>query len=990
MTGPLILQFSNQHQALKGERLWHWQRPMKKIMSNPNKNTFNPNMIKKIISISIVICFLQNIHGQIKWPAITQTNKPWTRWWWEGSAVDKPNLTAAMQLYQQADLGGLEITPIYGVKGAEDKFIDFLSPKWMEMLQHTLSEAKRLNLGIDLANATGWPFGGPWVTPTDACKNINVKTYQLKEGAQLNEQIQFTQATLERTVSGKPVDVNSLSYPVSTNKNLQFYAFDQLRYELPLALNTLMANSDKGEIIELTNKVDASGKLNWIAPPNGGNWTLTALFIGWHGKMVERAAPGGEGDVIDHFNATALKHYLNKFDTVFKGRDISGIRAFFNDSYEVDDARGQSNWTPDFLVQFKKRRGYDLKNYLPQLFSRDTTEVSRRVLLDYRQTISDLILDNFTKPWQHWAFGQKKMVRNQSHGSPANILDCYAVVDIPETEGEDILRFKFATSTANVMGKPLASSETATWLGEHFQSSLGDVKQAVDKYFVGGVNHVFWHGTNYSPQNAPWPGWLFYAAVHFTPANSFWKDFGTLNNYVARCQSFLQQGKPDNDVLLYFPFNDKNAEPGRDMLNHFDGMEGFGKTVFKESAEWLLKQGFAFDLVSDKQIIEQAKPDGTLIKSVNHDYKTILLSDVKIIPLETIRQLLVLAKDGAAIIFYQHLPNDVPGMFQVRQRKNELDSIIHALSFSSASGTVKKATVGKGYFLVGNNLDDLMREAKVGREILVDKGLQYNRRSYNGGHYYFISNPGRQPFNDWVSLQTTEKNMEIFNPMIVLSGLAKTRLNKGITEVLLQLQAGESCILQTSGKVIRGNGYPYYEKASTTEKLKGNWKIQFVKGGPSLPPAVKKSVLGSWTDLPGEAVKKFSGTAQYSIHFAKPAGKAAAYLLDLGEVQETAEVWLNGTKLQTMIGPAFSMMIDAGLIRPNNFLKIMVTNGMPNRITDLEKSGVKWKKFYNTNFPSRLAENRGSDGLFTAIKWQPKAAGLLGPVTLTPIIFVKL
>ena len=62
---------------------------------------------------------------------------------------------------------------------------------------------------------------------------------------------------------------------------------------------------------------------------------------------------------------------------------------------------------------------------------------------------------------------------------------------------------------------------------------------------------------------------------------------------------------------------------------------------------------------------------------------------------------------------------------------------------------------------------------------------------------------------------------------------------------------------------------------------------------------------------------------------------------------------------------------------------------MPNRIADLEKSGVNWKKFYNTNFPSRLAENRGKDGIFTAIKWTPKAAGLLGPVTLTPVIFVK-
>ena len=85
-------------------------------------------MLKKIFIACLAIAFTNFLFGQVKWPAITQQTKPWTRWWWEGSAVDKPNLTVAMQQYQQAGLGGLEITPIYGVKGAEDKFIDFLSP----------------------------------------------------------------------------------------------------------------------------------------------------------------------------------------------------------------------------------------------------------------------------------------------------------------------------------------------------------------------------------------------------------------------------------------------------------------------------------------------------------------------------------------------------------------------------------------------------------------------------------------------------------------------------------------------------------------------------------------------------------------------------------------------------------------------------------------------------------------------------------------------
>ncbi len=942
--------------------------------------------MKKYFVAALLLSF-SFVNAQITWPAITKTTKPWTRWWWEGSAVNKADLTSAMNLYEKAGLGGLEITPIYGVKGHEAEFIPFLSGKWMDMLQYTLSEAKRLNMGIDVANATGWPFGGPWVTPTDACKNINLKTYTLKEGETLQDKITFQQEIFYRSESKMKVDVNTLSYPIATNKNLQAYAFDQVRYPKVLPITTLMAYSDKGEKIELTNKVDAAGKLNWTALQ--GNWTLYALFQGWHGKMVERAAPGGEGDVIDHYSATALKHYLNRFDEAFKGKDISGIRSFFNDSYEVDDAKGQSNWTPNFFNEFLKRRGYDLKNELPALYQKDKAEKNVAVLYDYRQTVSELILENFTIPWQHWAATKGKMVRNQSHGSPSNILDCYAVVDIPETEGADILRFKFATSTANVMGKPLASSETATWLNEHFQSSLGDVKQAVDKYFVGGVNHVFWHGTNYSPQNEAWPGWLFYAAVHFTPANSFWKDFGTLNNYVARCQSFLQKGKPNNDVLVYFPINDRFSEPGNAMLQHFDGMEGFERSTFKTSSDYLLEHGYAFDFISDKQISEQVKSSNSLLQTGGNNYQTILLANVKYLPLATMNKLVDLAKNGATILLYKNLPKDVPGYGGLQEKQTAYNKLLDMLVFKTVDNSNKKATVGKGSFILGDDLQSLLNYAKIRREDMGEKGLQYNRRQYANGHYYFISNKENKAFDGWVTLESKEANVVLFDPMLLKNGIAQTRKNsEGKTEVYLQLNIGESVILQTANTVVAGNKYPYINSLGNKENIAGTWQIKFVTGGPTLPASVTTTTLGSWTDLDGEEVKKFSGTALYSTQFSKPKANATSYLLDLGKVEESAEVFLNGKRLATLLGPIYQISIPANQLKESNLLEMKVTNGMVNRIIDLDKRGVEWKKFYNTNFPARRAENRDANNIFTAVKWTPKPAGLFGPVTIAPIKFV--
>ena len=93
--------------------------------------------------------------------------------------MNKKDLTWNLEQYQKAGLGGVEITPIYGVDGYEKQFIDFLSPQWMQMLVHTLNESKRLGLGVDLANGTGWPFGGPWVKDADASKSVYYKTYSL-------------------------------------------------------------------------------------------------------------------------------------------------------------------------------------------------------------------------------------------------------------------------------------------------------------------------------------------------------------------------------------------------------------------------------------------------------------------------------------------------------------------------------------------------------------------------------------------------------------------------------------------------------------------------------------------------------------------------------------------------------------------------------------------------------------------------------------------
>ena len=313
------------------------------------------------------------------WPEVSTVAKPGARWWWLGSAVDSVNLAENMADYARTGLGTLEITPIYGVKNNEANDIDFLSPRWMRMYSFVCEEGKRLGLNIDMNTGTGWPFGGPEVTVEDAATKVIFQRYTVPGGTRLQEPV------------------------VVADKKQKPVAY----------LSRLMAFSPSGKVVNLTARVDKkSGMLGWTAP-KGEEWTLVAAFVGKTFQKVKRAAPGGEGYVMDHFSRKAVSHYLSRFDRAFKAAKAPAPETFFNDSYEVYGA----DWTPDFFEQFARRRGYKLENHLLE-FSGENNDTRARLITDYRETIAELLEENFTQQWTAWAHKQGSITRNQAHGSP--------------------------------------------------------------------------------------------------------------------------------------------------------------------------------------------------------------------------------------------------------------------------------------------------------------------------------------------------------------------------------------------------------------------------------------------------------------------------------------------------------------------------------------------------------------------------------------------
>jgi len=514
---------------------------------------------------------------------------------------------------------------------------------------------------------------------------------------------------------------------------------------------------------------------------------------------------------------------------------------------------------------------------------------------------------------------------------------------------------------------------------------LSDVKHAIDLFLLAGINHVFYHGTTFSPQDAGWPGWMFYAAVNFAPSNTFWNDFGTLNTYIARAQSFLQAGKPDNDILLYYPISDEYAVRGRSMLLHFDGAAK-GSSV-RKSAEYLFGKGYAFDYISDRQIAGLETNSGKILTG-GSSYETVLLPAVKLMPIESIEKLYALAKSGATILM-EELPLDVPGLGDLQNRQIRLKALKNNLNFVKVSGsTVQKAKVGKGWIMTGN-LSDLLVQAKIRQEIMADHGLQCIRRKDGTTTTYFIANRGAEFIDGMVALDTKISSAVLYNPMNGTFGKAQTKSFENFGEVYLQLKPGESCLVQIFPGKMEAPEFAYWKPSGEKQNLISDWTLTFVTGGPELPKQVKINNLGSWTELEGDSYKAFSGTAVYKTTFTKPSGNAQALQIDLGKVAHSARIILNGKELVTLISSPYTLNISSSDLKQENTLEVSVTNLMGNRMADMERKGQPYKIFYNVNFPAYKATNRGADGLFTTLGWKPQESGLFGPVTITPLQLIK-
>ena len=813
-----------------------------------------------------------------QWPTPLPEAKAGTRWWWLGSAVDKPNLEWNLSEYARVGIGAVEITPLYGVQGNEKNELQFLSPQWMQALKDVQDISREKGIEVDMNCGTGWPFGGPLVPIEEAaCKAIFVDTL----------------------IHAKSVDVNTISLPVPEK-------------ERPYA------------------------KLQCIkAFPTGqtDQWRVIAVYASRTRQKVKRAAPGGEGWVIDHFDRQAVKHYLDRFEQAFASSGVPYPHTFFNDSYEVYHA----NWTPTLFDEFLKRRGYDLRNHLPELLG--FKDDGNQVLSDYRETLSDLLYENFTLQWVAWSHSHGVQVRNQAHGSPANLLDLYAVVDIPEIEGfglsefgikglrtdpgmtrknySDLSMLKYAPSAAHVMGKPFTSSETFTWLTEHFRTSLSQMKPDLDLMFAAGVNHVFFHGSCYTPKDDPWPGWKFYASIDMSPTNSIWRDAPFLMQYIERCQSFLQMGKPDNDFLVYLPVHDMWKQRTKELLMQFDihAMDKHAPT-FIQSILRIDSLGYDCDYISDRQLEKVTLQDNLLVTEGGTRYKGIIIpTGTTISP-----ALKALLSRWSSLVVYGEDATAMALLAKAEPMKSQLH-------------------------------------------------LRSIRRQNDTGYHYFIANLTPNDICQDVALAVPFNSATWYDPMT--GDITPALVSNG--KVAISLRSGESRILRTSS-VQYAEAMPQPTKQDFA--LAGPWSLSFIEEDPRVPQRFTLDTPQTWETLSKEAAITM-GTGVYTTTFQMTKQQARQHwMIDLGDVRESARVYINGQFVGCAWAVPFILDCRNTLKKGKNELRIEVTNLPANRISDMDRRSVPWRKMKEINVVDINYKKT------TYESWQPVKSGLNGEVRL--------
>jgi hypothetical protein len=611
------------------------------------------------------------------------------RWWWNGDRLTDKEIIRELDIMKAAGIGGVEINPIRFPDGADPvgyEALEWLSDEWIDMLVVTLEAAKERGIICDTIVGSGWPFGGEFLEKEEQTQLLTFETIDLDGPGT----IQFSKQSL----------LDRVDPAIHSKYEKVFKEIMELRL-VPGVMDVF----DPG--VDLSDRLSAD-PIEVRVPP--GKYVLYYLVKLTGFQAVINGAPGAAGPVLNHYNKTAVEKYLSRMsDSLSKRLGSLGdhFRAMFCDSLEMEGA----NWVDDLPEEFDRRRGYDLKPFLPfvlfkighmgnpieepygALYSAGVEKIIQRVRYDFYITRLELFKERFIDTFNDWCHENGVKSRIQAYGRGYHPLNASMYIDIPECEtwlretvGTEFPNTgwqgraysvinKFVASGARLAGNRMVSCEEITNTSMVFNATLETVKVTGDQSNLSGVTHSVLHGFNYSPPEAPFPGWVQYGTF-LNERNPWWPYFRMWSDYKARLSAVFQRADPYADIAILHPLADlwMKYGPQRDPFPIVKYPE-YQHNVW----EAIQQNGYGCDYVSEF-ILENASYADGKIKYGDRAYATLILIEVETIPPQTAEAIRQFAEAGGCIIFIEKIPHRSPGFLNRDQNdqkvKNSMEMIL--------------------------------------------------------------------------------------------------------------------------------------------------------------------------------------------------------------------------------------------------------------------------------------------------------------------------
>jgi len=451
-----------------------------------------------------------------------------------------------------------------------------------------------------------------------------------------------------------------------------------------------------------------------------------------------------------------------------------------------------------------------------------------------------------------------------------------------------------------------------------------------------------------------------------------------MNQYITRCQSILQSGSADNEVLVYWPLYDIWNEP--EGLEMQVGVHNIQEWLVYPGIDQMSQQGYSFDFISDALLLGSESSEGEIKTNEGAPaYEVLVIPACAFMPLATLEKILDIAGEGSLVVF-ESLPSEVPGYHEHEGRREMLNELLGGIQFEDAGQGIRKCKLGMGTVLQSSDLVKALEYAGIGREHISDLGLKFTRRKMEDGKFYYLVNHSPSSIDAMVPLNTQAMSALIMDPQDGSFGSATTETAGTGTRVRVQLHAGESLFLRLYDSItFPTDPWEYELERLKPVELNGTWHLSFLSGGPTIPKPRDLETLMLWTELSDPELLDFSGTAEYTLKFTNPEIQADRFLLDPGEIHESARILLNGKELGYAWSIPMAIDLESSLKEGENILSIQVANLMANRIIYMDRLGVSWRNFQEINFVDISYKP------FDASEWKPQPSGLAGPVRLIPV-----